>query len=407
MTKKTGPESPLRLEFGYDERSRRITKRVLTGSNYQTLIETRRFIWDGWLMAGEVIEKGSSTETKTYLWGWDVSGSEEGAGGVGGLIAVQNTSGVYFPIYDGNGNTRHLWGLTEGTVVDSADYGPFGELTQSPATEHSPFWFSSKYWDQESGFLYYGYRYYNPETGRWINRDPIEEDGGENLYHFTFSNPINWIDDTGLQTIAPAPIAPGPVPGIPGTMDGPPVAPNIPGVSPAAPGTIAGPGVAAGQTDAATRAGINALDRLIREGKICEYLRGSTSERIRNRKSRGGASVVRAQLPEVDRILQDAVNTSKGGCVFYRYDKDAAKTSFGAGTDVTTTGDLSWSRAISITYYSGINCLFVYKLTDKIGAVGAHPDGPTVMGLPQFQLRATISAPDVQFTKVLRKGDGD
>jgi RHS repeat-associated protein len=202
MTKKTGPESPLRLEFGYDERSRRITKRVLTGSNYQTLIETRRFIWDGWLMVGEVIEKGSSTETKTYLWGWDVSGSEEGAGGVGGLIGVQNTSGVYFPIYDGNGNTRHLWGLTEGTVVDSADYGPFGELTQSPTTDHSPFWFSSKYWDQESGLLYYGYRFYSPELGRWTNRDPIEEDGGENLYGFAGNTPTDNIDRTGLDFIA-------------------------------------------------------------------------------------------------------------------------------------------------------------------------------------------------------------
>jgi RHS repeat-associated protein len=226
MTKKTGPESPLRLEFGYDERSRRITKRVLTGSNYETLIETRRFIWDGWLMAGEVIEKGSSTETKTYLWGWDVSGSEEGAGGVGGLIAVHNTSGVYFPIYDGNGNTRHLWGATEGTVVDSADYGPFGELTQSPTTDHSPFWFSSKYWDQESGFLYYGYRFYNPETGRWLNRDPIGERGGINLFGAIYNAPTDSIDTDGrFVRFAPKPVLPTPPtprPTIPAPRPSPP-----------------------------------------------------------------------------------------------------------------------------------------------------------------------------------------
>jgi len=29
-----------------------------------------------------------------------------------------------------------------------------------------------------------GYRFYNPELGRWINRDPIEEEGGLNLYGF-------------------------------------------------------------------------------------------------------------------------------------------------------------------------------------------------------------------------------
>ena len=46
-----------------------------------------------------------------------------------------------------------------------------------------------------TGFL----RYYNPETGRWINRDPIEEDGGENLYLGINNNPVSGIDYLGLK----------------------------------------------------------------------------------------------------------------------------------------------------------------------------------------------------------------
>jgi RHS repeat-associated protein len=41
-------------------------------------------------------------------------------------------------------------------------------------------------------------RFYNPETGRWINRDPIEEEGGVNLYAFVRNNGVNWWDMLGL-----------------------------------------------------------------------------------------------------------------------------------------------------------------------------------------------------------------
>ena len=46
---------------------------------------------------------------------------------------------------------------------------------------------------------YYGYRYYDPETGRWLNRDPIEERGGVNLYAFVGNDAIGWVDLLGLD----------------------------------------------------------------------------------------------------------------------------------------------------------------------------------------------------------------
>jgi RHS repeat-associated protein len=46
---------------------------------------------------------------------------------------------------------------------------------------------------------YYGYRYYDPLTGRWPSRDPIGETGGVNLYGFVGNNGVDWIDNLGWQ----------------------------------------------------------------------------------------------------------------------------------------------------------------------------------------------------------------
>ncbi|MFC7338447.1 RHS repeat-associated core domain-containing protein [Haloferula chungangensis] len=60
---------------------------------------------------------------------------------------------------------------------------------------------SSKSSSSSTGLNYYGYRYYDPVTGRWPSRDPIEERGGVNLYGFVGNDGVNWIDDLGLKKI--------------------------------------------------------------------------------------------------------------------------------------------------------------------------------------------------------------
>lgn len=103
-----------------------------------------------------------------------------------------------------------------GLKVAISTEGPFGELLRAtgPMAKANPFRFSSKYTDDESDLVYYGYRYYNPSTGRWISRDPAEEPGfdlvseeaeGEpdsqndgNLFRFVGNSPLNKIDNTGL-----------------------------------------------------------------------------------------------------------------------------------------------------------------------------------------------------------------
>jgi RHS repeat-associated protein len=65
----------------------------------------------------------------------------------------------------------------------------------------NPFRFSTKYQDDETDFLYYGYRYYNPSTGRWLSRDLIGENGGLNLYCFIGNDSIGKADYLGLEQI--------------------------------------------------------------------------------------------------------------------------------------------------------------------------------------------------------------
>jgi RHS repeat-associated protein len=80
------------------------------------------------------------------------------------------------------------------------DYDAFGNriTNTGPEVELCPFGFSTKYRDEETGMLYYGFRYYNPETGRWLNRDPIGERGGINLYAFCSNDSVNRFDPFGL-----------------------------------------------------------------------------------------------------------------------------------------------------------------------------------------------------------------
>ncbi len=53
----------------------------------------------------------------------------------------------------------------------------------------------------EFGISYYGFRYYNPDIGRWVNRDPIEEEGGLNVYGFVGNDPINSLDMLGMAKL--------------------------------------------------------------------------------------------------------------------------------------------------------------------------------------------------------------
>jgi RHS repeat-associated protein len=187
------------LSFAYDYMGRRIQKVVSpnSGASY-----TNRFVYDGWNVVA--ILDGANNLLYSFTWGADLSGSMQGAGGVGGAISMTVYSGAnagtYFYCYDGNGNVAALVNAANGNVAAQYEYGPFGEVIRATGlmAKVNPFMFSTKFYDWETGLYYYPYRYYNPSTGRWLSRDPIAEKGGLNLYGFIHNAPINDVDSLGL-----------------------------------------------------------------------------------------------------------------------------------------------------------------------------------------------------------------
>ena len=71
------------------------------------------------------------------------------------------------------------------------------EKAQEAVGWEQPYRYSTK-WQHQSGLIDYGFRFYNPSWGRWINRDPIREAGGSNVYGMVGNNPINRVDPWGL-----------------------------------------------------------------------------------------------------------------------------------------------------------------------------------------------------------------
>jgi RHS repeat-associated protein len=93
----------------------------------------------------------------------------------------------------------------------------------------NPFRFSTKYQDDDTDLLYYGKRYLNWSTGRWLSRDPKEEMGGRNLYCFVGNNSLSRIDVLGEADFvwdAPPKEKDGKMPGRPGFVDWDPFAPE-------------------------------------------------------------------------------------------------------------------------------------------------------------------------------------
>ncbi len=128
----------------------------------------------------------------------------------GTLVDERTPSGAYYYLFDGLGS---IVGLTDsnGTLVSTYQYDPYGNLTSSTGSVANPWRFAAGYFDSSTGLYKYGTRYYNPGFGRWSQQDPVRGSLADptslNRYLYAGDDPVNVMDPSGAFQLDPACIA--------------------------------------------------------------------------------------------------------------------------------------------------------------------------------------------------------
>ncbi|ECG1483910.1 hypothetical protein DT144_25100 [Salmonella enterica subsp. enterica] len=104
---------------------------------------------------------------------------------------------IYFYHNDVNGAPLRLTDESGG-MAWSQKAGPWGAWNEQTGSVRNPLRFQGQYFDEESGLHYNRYRYYEPESGRYISADPLKLGAGLNLYQYA-PNSLGWIDPLGLK----------------------------------------------------------------------------------------------------------------------------------------------------------------------------------------------------------------
>ncbi len=114
-------------------------------------------------------------------------------------FAMKMGSTTYFLTYDQVGSLRTVVNAS-GTVVKRIDYDSFGNIiSETNQTLKVPFGFAGGLHDRDTGLVRFGYRDYDPDTGRWTAKDPIGFGGGDtDIYGYCVNDPVNFADPWGL-----------------------------------------------------------------------------------------------------------------------------------------------------------------------------------------------------------------
>ncbi|MCC5832258.1 MAG: RHS repeat protein [Chlamydiales bacterium] len=177
--------------YTYDPFHRRLSK-----TTYQSgrKLKTIRYLWDGKHEIGSVDEHGNLIELR-------VLGESLGAE-IGGAVLYELQDQIFVPIHDHRGSVVVLVDHSTQAPIEHYRYTAFGE--EETGHTLSPWRFSSKRTDEETGLIYFGRRYYNPALGRWITQDPQGFEDAPNLYAYVHNNPLTEIDLYGLWSIGQA-----------------------------------------------------------------------------------------------------------------------------------------------------------------------------------------------------------
>jgi RHS repeat-associated protein len=186
--------------FQYDG----LNRRAVMVETHGSASTTSTFLWDGTDLLMEQTEK----ETKWYYPQGEIHGKES-------LFYVSDRLGSVRETV----NQDHL-------ITARMSYTAYGETQTAltPFVGKAPdYRYAGLFFHEQSGLYLAVFRAYDPKAGRWINRDPIGEDGGVNLYAYSETDPVSNLDVLGLKTFIvykPLPhseIFPGGVEAPPGT----------------------------------------------------------------------------------------------------------------------------------------------------------------------------------------------
>lgn len=193
-----------KVEFGYDGLGRRRWRRefIWVNSDWTQAAEIR-YIFDGNLVVQE--RDGNNVSRAFFTRGQDFSGTLQGAGGIGGLLGWTQSPSLspqhsYYHA-DGSGNVTMLVNANQQTVAKYL-YAPFGDVVAKSGAlaEANLYRFSSKETHAASSLIFFGSRFYDPNLQRFVNRDPLGEAGGINLFAFAGNRPTYGIDPWGEFT---------------------------------------------------------------------------------------------------------------------------------------------------------------------------------------------------------------
>lgn len=192
------------ISYGYDALNRlvsvtkgeKVTRYKYDSFNRRIEKDGVKYIYQGQNEIGAV-ENGEVVEFR--LLGLGVKAE------IGSAVGLELCGKAYTPVHDHQGNVACL--MEGDRVIETYRYSAFGEkkvydVEGDEVVETvvgNPWGYASKRRDQETGLIYFGMRYYDPEIGRWITPDPLGYGDGPNLYAYLRHTPMYMVDPYGLK----------------------------------------------------------------------------------------------------------------------------------------------------------------------------------------------------------------